>query len=194
MNANPYPIPHTRTCIQVSGPDLRGLSSIELRTSKNSHHITPLRAGQVKAVTDVRRSGVHASSCTFGEAYDYLALPVTGKILLDLRGNAKGGVNDVDSFTDPAQAQPWARECRPEVGDLFLFDKPRRFVGLRAQTFGALKPIYPQLGTGVRGSLLRERRSALVDSIREERGNTVEVLGGEAGRHLTVTLPTAFAM
>ena len=37
--------------------------------------------------------------------------------------------------------------------------------------------------------LYRERRSALVDSIREELGNMVEVLGGEAGMHLTVTLP-----
>ena len=37
--------------------------------------------------------------------------------------------------------------------------------------------------------LYRERRSALVDSIREELGTMVEVLGGEAGMHLTVTLP-----
>ena len=39
--------------------------------------------------------------------------------------------------------------------------------------------------------LYRERRSALVDSIREELGNMVEVLGGEAGMHLTVTLPNS---
>jgi GntR family transcriptional regulator/MocR family aminotransferase len=37
--------------------------------------------------------------------------------------------------------------------------------------------------------LYRERRSALVDSIREELGAMVEVLGGEAGMHLTVTVP-----
>lgn len=37
--------------------------------------------------------------------------------------------------------------------------------------------------------LYRERRSALVDRIREELGTMVEVLGGEAGMHLTVTLP-----
>jgi GntR family transcriptional regulator/MocR family aminotransferase len=37
--------------------------------------------------------------------------------------------------------------------------------------------------------LYRERRSALVDSIREELGTMVEVLGGEAGMHRTVTLP-----
>ena len=37
--------------------------------------------------------------------------------------------------------------------------------------------------------LYRERRSALVDSIREELGSTAEVLGGEAGMHLTVTFP-----
>jgi GntR family transcriptional regulator / MocR family aminotransferase len=37
--------------------------------------------------------------------------------------------------------------------------------------------------------LYRERRSALVESIREELGTMVEVLGGEAGMHLTVTLP-----
>jgi GntR family transcriptional regulator / MocR family aminotransferase len=35
-----------------------------------------------------------------------------------------------------------------------------------------------------------ERRSALVDSITKELGPTVEVLGGEAGMHLTVTLPS----
>jgi GntR family transcriptional regulator/MocR family aminotransferase len=40
--------------------------------------------------------------------------------------------------------------------------------------------------------LYRERRSALVDSIREELGTMAEVLGGEAGMHLTVTLPTSF--
>ena len=40
--------------------------------------------------------------------------------------------------------------------------------------------------------LYRERRSALVDSIREELGTMVEVLGGEAGMHLTVTLPNNF--
>ena len=37
--------------------------------------------------------------------------------------------------------------------------------------------------------LYRERRSALVDSIHEELGSTVKILGGEAGMHLTVTLP-----
>jgi GntR family transcriptional regulator/MocR family aminotransferase len=37
--------------------------------------------------------------------------------------------------------------------------------------------------------LYRERRSALVNSIRQELGSKVEVLGGEAGMHLTVTLP-----
>ncbi|MGA8432539.1 MAG: PLP-dependent aminotransferase family protein [Candidatus Sulfotelmatobacter sp.] len=37
--------------------------------------------------------------------------------------------------------------------------------------------------------LYRERRSALVDSIHEELGSTVQILGGEAGMHLTVTLP-----
>jgi GntR family transcriptional regulator/MocR family aminotransferase len=38
--------------------------------------------------------------------------------------------------------------------------------------------------------LYGERRSALVDSIGKELGSMVEVLGGEAGMHLTVTLPT----
>jgi GntR family transcriptional regulator/MocR family aminotransferase len=37
--------------------------------------------------------------------------------------------------------------------------------------------------------LYRERRSALVDSINKELGSMVEVLGSEAGMHLTVTLP-----
>jgi GntR family transcriptional regulator/MocR family aminotransferase len=37
--------------------------------------------------------------------------------------------------------------------------------------------------------LYRERRSALVDSISKELGTAVEVLGDEAGMHLTVTLP-----
>ena len=37
--------------------------------------------------------------------------------------------------------------------------------------------------------LYRERRSALVDSIHKELGSMVEVLGSEAGMHLTVTLP-----
>src|SRR5580658_619826 len=37
--------------------------------------------------------------------------------------------------------------------------------------------------------LYRERRSALVDSIREELGSMVEVLGDEAGMHLAITLP-----
>jgi len=37
--------------------------------------------------------------------------------------------------------------------------------------------------------LYRERRSALVDSISKELGSIVEVLGGEAGMHLAVTLP-----
>ncbi len=37
--------------------------------------------------------------------------------------------------------------------------------------------------------LYRERRSALVDSINKELGSTVEVIGSEAGMHLTVTLP-----
>jgi GntR family transcriptional regulator/MocR family aminotransferase len=37
--------------------------------------------------------------------------------------------------------------------------------------------------------LYRERRSALVDSINKELGAMVEVLGSEAGMHLTVTLP-----
>jgi len=36
--------------------------------------------------------------------------------------------------------------------------------------------------------LYRERRSVLVESIKKELGSTVEVLGGEAGMHLTVTL------
>jgi GntR family transcriptional regulator/MocR family aminotransferase len=38
--------------------------------------------------------------------------------------------------------------------------------------------------------LYRERRSALVESINEELGSMVEVLGREAGMHLTVTLPS----
>jgi GntR family transcriptional regulator/MocR family aminotransferase len=38
--------------------------------------------------------------------------------------------------------------------------------------------------------LYRERRSALADSIGQELGSMVEVLGSEAGMHLTVTLPT----
>jgi GntR family transcriptional regulator/MocR family aminotransferase len=37
--------------------------------------------------------------------------------------------------------------------------------------------------------LYRERRSALVSSISRELGSTFEVLGSEAGMHLTVTLP-----
>ncbi|HEY6303541.1 MAG TPA: PLP-dependent aminotransferase family protein [Terriglobales bacterium] len=37
--------------------------------------------------------------------------------------------------------------------------------------------------------LYRERRSALVDSIRKQLGSKLEVLGGEAGMHLVVTLP-----
>jgi len=37
--------------------------------------------------------------------------------------------------------------------------------------------------------LYRERRSVLVDSISKELGSRAEVLGGEAGMHLTVTLP-----
>ncbi len=37
--------------------------------------------------------------------------------------------------------------------------------------------------------LYRERRSVLVENIRKEFGSTVEVLGSEAGMHLTVTLP-----
>ena len=37
--------------------------------------------------------------------------------------------------------------------------------------------------------LYRERRSALVDSIGRELGASVEILGDEAGMHLTVTLP-----
>jgi GntR family transcriptional regulator/MocR family aminotransferase len=37
--------------------------------------------------------------------------------------------------------------------------------------------------------LYRERRSALVDSLSSELGSMVEVLGSEAGMHLTVTLP-----
>ncbi|HLW83912.1 MAG TPA: PLP-dependent aminotransferase family protein [Candidatus Sulfotelmatobacter sp.] len=37
--------------------------------------------------------------------------------------------------------------------------------------------------------LYRDRRSALVESLTRELGSTVEVLGGEAGMHLTVTLP-----
>jgi GntR family transcriptional regulator/MocR family aminotransferase len=37
--------------------------------------------------------------------------------------------------------------------------------------------------------LYRERRSALVDSIAQELGTAVEVLGDEAGMHLTVALP-----
>lgn len=38
--------------------------------------------------------------------------------------------------------------------------------------------------------LYGERRSVLVESVRNELGPTVEVLGGEAGMHLTVTLPS----
>ena len=34
-----------------------------------------------------------------------------------------------------------------------------------------------------------ERRNALVNSIRQELGSVVELLGGEAGMHLAVTLP-----
>jgi len=37
--------------------------------------------------------------------------------------------------------------------------------------------------------LYGERRSVLVDSLNQELGSMVEVLGGEAGMHLTVTLP-----
>jgi GntR family transcriptional regulator/MocR family aminotransferase len=37
--------------------------------------------------------------------------------------------------------------------------------------------------------LYHERRSALVDSIHQELGSRVEVLGSEAGMHLTVVLP-----
>jgi GntR family transcriptional regulator/MocR family aminotransferase len=37
--------------------------------------------------------------------------------------------------------------------------------------------------------LYRERRSALVDSVSKELGTAVEVLGDEAGMHLTVALP-----
>jgi GntR family transcriptional regulator / MocR family aminotransferase len=39
-------------------------------------------------------------------------------------------------------------------------------------------------------SLYRERRTALVDSIGKELGSSIEVLGDEAGMHLTVTLPS----
>jgi GntR family transcriptional regulator/MocR family aminotransferase len=38
-------------------------------------------------------------------------------------------------------------------------------------------------------ALYRERRTALVDSIGKELGSRVEVLGAEAGMHLTLTLP-----
>jgi GntR family transcriptional regulator / MocR family aminotransferase len=37
--------------------------------------------------------------------------------------------------------------------------------------------------------LYRERRSILVDSLRKEIGPSVEILGGEAGMHLAMTLP-----
>lgn len=37
--------------------------------------------------------------------------------------------------------------------------------------------------------LYRERRNALVEGTRKELGQTVEILGGEAGLHLTITLP-----
>ena len=37
--------------------------------------------------------------------------------------------------------------------------------------------------------LYRERRSALVESIRAELGSMVEIMGGEAGMHLTIVLP-----
>jgi GntR family transcriptional regulator/MocR family aminotransferase len=37
--------------------------------------------------------------------------------------------------------------------------------------------------------LYRDRRSALVDSIHQELGHRVELLGGEAGMHVSVTLP-----
>jgi len=37
--------------------------------------------------------------------------------------------------------------------------------------------------------LYRERRSALVHSLTQELGSTVQVLGGDAGMHVTVTLP-----
>jgi GntR family transcriptional regulator / MocR family aminotransferase len=39
--------------------------------------------------------------------------------------------------------------------------------------------------------LYRERRSALVDNLRKELGSTVEVLGGDAGMHLAVTMQKA---
>jgi GntR family transcriptional regulator/MocR family aminotransferase len=39
-------------------------------------------------------------------------------------------------------------------------------------------------------ALYRERRTALVDSIGNELGSRVEVLGDEAGMHLAVTLPS----
>lgn len=37
--------------------------------------------------------------------------------------------------------------------------------------------------------IYRERRSVLVDSVSRELGSVVEVLGGDAGMHLTITLP-----
>jgi GntR family transcriptional regulator/MocR family aminotransferase len=40
--------------------------------------------------------------------------------------------------------------------------------------------------------LYLERRKVLVDSLREEFGNDLEVLGAEAGMHLAVTLPEGF--
>jgi len=39
--------------------------------------------------------------------------------------------------------------------------------------------------------LYRERRDALAESIRSELGAAVETLGGEAGMHMTITLPAA---
>ena len=39
--------------------------------------------------------------------------------------------------------------------------------------------------------LYRERRSALVENISKEFGSMVEVLGNEAGMHLTLTLPNS---
>lgn len=81
----------------------------------------------------------------------------------------------------------------PDLVDLFL--AIRRVIDLRSPTFYqevlADFIVKGHFARHIRRMrvLYRERRSALVDSIRKELGSAVEVLGDEAGMHLTVTLP-----
>jgi len=56
-------------------------------------------------------------------------LPVTGKIFW-ITMETPRGVNDVDSLRISTGTTLGAG-MSTTVGDLFLFDKPRRFVGLR---------------------------------------------------------------